>query len=248
MENEHNNHHDMPSPKKEGTLTTPQAIIVAGAMIMGAIFITRPHTTIQTAPTQQGQAGLSQPLSAQVGVSKDALNACIKNTDVDALARSISKSVNSTISEDKRGTPYTIVIGKNGVKAEIQGVVSYAALKKVVDDAAQGIADDPYTGTVNLSEENDHVQGVAGAPITIIEYSDFQCQYCRAFQPNLEQLMKDEAGQVTWIYRHFPIHQHSFEMIVASDCIAKIAGEDAFWKYADLLFNYQDQTFNSADL
>jgi len=224
--------------KKESktTMTTPQAIIIAGALIMVAIIITRPHVA-STPPAPK-------TLSEQVGVSKDDLNACITSTDLDARSKQIQASVDSAMSQlpaGQRGTPYTIVIGKNGVKTAIQGADTYDLTKKVIDDAAQGIVATPYTGNAALSEPTDHVQGNSNAPVTIIEYSDFECPYCKAFQPVLEKIMADEPGQVRWIYRSYPLHQHSFEELVAADCVAKLKSDDAFWKYGNLLFGLQDQ-------
>jgi protein-disulfide isomerase len=226
-----------PVPTKESAkMTTPQAIIVAGVLVMVGILLSRPHTaTTPTAP---------KTLSEQVGVSKDALNSCIKATNLDTRNTQIQKSVSDAMSAlpaTERGTPYTIVIGKGGVKTAIQGAETYDIAKKVIDDAAQGIVATPYTGNVALSEPTDHVQGNANAPVTIIEYSDFECPYCKAFQPVLEQIMAAEPGQVRWIYRSYPLHQDSFEELVAADCVAKIGGDTAFWKYGDLLFSLQDQ-------
>ena len=78
--------------------------------------------------------------------------------------------------------------------------------------------------------------GSASAPIVIIEYSDYECPYCKAFGPTLKRIVTESKGNVAWVYRHWPIHQGSFEKLVAAECVAKIKGNDAFWQYSDLLF------------
>ena len=75
----------------------------------------------------------NQTLSEQVGISKEALDACIKTIDATTLSKSIQTSVDNAMSgvpSNQRGTPYSVIIGKNGAKTEILGNDSYDALKK----------------------------------------------------------------------------------------------------------------------
>lgn len=86
----------------------------------------------------------------------------------------------------------------------------------------------------------DHVRGDKNAPVTIIEYSDFQCPFCARFHPVMQQVMTDYAGKVKWVYRHFPltsIHPEAVPAAIASEC----AGEQGkFWEYADKLVEKYD--------
>lgn len=89
----------------------------------------------------------------------------------------------------------------------------------------------------------DHVRGSASAPITVIEYSDFQCPYCGHFHPTLQQVMKDYNGKVKWVYRNLPlkqIHPEAEPAANAAECIAALGGNDAFWKAADAFFANQE--------
>jgi protein-disulfide isomerase len=226
-------HHTEKAEEKEpqGKISTPQAIIVAGVLVMVALLISQGKPVDPKSSTKT--------LSEQVGVSKDALTACIKDTDMDARNNVIQASVKEAMKglpDDQRGTPYTIIIGKNGVKTEVRGADSYENVKKQVDDAANGIVATQYTGNVALSEPTDHVKGASTATVTMIEYSDFECPFCKRFHPTLEKIVAESNGNVRWIYRHWPLHQHSFERLIAADCVAKLKGDDAFFKYADLLF------------
>ncbi len=231
-----------PEPKTpfKSQMSTPSAIIVAGFLIMLGILFSKGSFSSNNAP---------KTLSEEVGVSSAELNQCIKATDLDALNTSIQKSVSDAIPEADRGTPYSIVIGPNGFKTAIHGAETYDNTKLIVEAAMQGKfaksgsanLTEPYTGNVALSEPTDHVQGSADAKITIIEYSDFECPYCKMFNPELEKLMKAETPNVRWVYRHYPLHQHSFEELVAANCVGKLKGDDAFFKYGDLLFGLQDQ-------
>lgn len=81
----------------------------------------------------------------------------------------------------------------------------------------------------------DHIRGEKSAPITLIEYSDFQCPFCKKFHPTMKKILQEFKGKVRWVYRHFPLSFHKNARISAqaSEC----AGEQGkFWEYADRLF------------
>ncbi|MEI7688559.1 MAG: thioredoxin domain-containing protein [Candidatus Nomurabacteria bacterium] len=181
----------------------------------------------------------NKTLSEKVGVSKESLTACIKATDTNALNTKISTSVEAAMKalpSDQRGTPYIIVIGSNGVKSEIRGALPIDQVKKVIEEVKSGKVTSEYKGDVAVSETGDHVLGSSNATVKIIEYSDLECPYCKMFNSTMKQVVVDSNGSVSWTYRHWPIHQNSFEKLVAAECVAKLKGNDAFWKYVDLIF------------
>ncbi len=84
--------------------------------------------------------------------------------------------------------------------------------------------------------QSDKWQGNPKARIVVFEYSDLDCPYCIRFHPTMKQLVKDYPNDVLWIYRHFPLdelHPKARTEAIASECVAKIAGNDAFWKFLD---------------
>lgn len=96
---------------------------------------------------------------------------------------------------------------------------------------------------VEVEEINasDHVLGNPSAPIVVIEYSDLDCPYCRSFHATMKAIMSvyGESGQVAWVYRHFPIvelHPNAPRLAEASECVAEIGGNQAFWKFVDAVF------------
>lgn len=101
-------------------------------------------------------------------------------------------------------------------------------------------------GTVTPVSPQDHMRGDKNAPVTIIEYSDFQCPFCSRFHPTLVQIMKDYAGKVRWVYRHFPltsIHPYAEKAAEASECANE---QGKFWELADVFFSTQDTWAQSA--
>lgn len=87
--------------------------------------------------------------------------------------------------------------------------------------------------------DQDHIYGNPDAEISLIEYSDFECPYCKRFHPTAKEVVEAYDGKVNWIYRHFPLDFHdplATKQAEASECVAEIAGNDAFWIYTDLIF------------
>jgi len=90
--------------------------------------------------------------------------------------------------------------------------------------------------------EEDHIRGNPNAPIVIVEYSDYDCPFCKNFHESMNQIMDKYGteGKVAWVYRHFPLQQlHPNAPLIAhaSECVAELAGNDGFWAFSDLVFN-----------
>ncbi|RMD58813.1 DsbA family protein [Candidatus Parcubacteria bacterium] len=85
----------------------------------------------------------------------------------------------------------------------------------------------------------DHIRGPQNAPITLVEYSDIQCPFCKRFHNTLKELLKRYPNKIRWVYRHFPLdslHPYARKAAQASEC----AGEQGkFWEYLDYLFDNQ---------
>lgn len=93
-------------------------------------------------------------------------------------------------------------------------------------------------------DTTDHILGNPAAQVQIIEYSDFDCTYCKGFDDTLHQIIANEgaSGNVAWVYREFPlteIHPNAMKHAEAAECVAQTAGNDAFWKFKTLLFANQ---------
>lgn len=97
----------------------------------------------------------------------------------------------------------------------------------------------PTPGKIKPVSDNDHIRGDKNAKVTLVEYSDFQCPFCKQFHPTMQQVMKDYQGKVRWVYREFPleaIHPRARPAANAAECVSALGGNDKFWAYADKLF------------
>lgn len=98
------------------------------------------------------------------------------------------------------------------------------------------------TSVISISLDDDPVKGNLNAPITIVEFSDFQCPFCAKFHstalPQLEANYID-SGKVKFVYRDFPIqsiHPNAVPAALASECADE---QGMFWEYHDLVFENQ---------
>lgn len=87
--------------------------------------------------------------------------------------------------------------------------------------------------------EDDHVFGSRDADVFLVEYSDYRCGYCGLFHDTIQEILTRYDGKVAWVYRHTPYQPGGKEAAVASECIAELAGEDAFWSYTEKALSNQ---------
>lgn len=85
----------------------------------------------------------------------------------------------------------------------------------------------------------DHAIGSTDAPVTVVEYGDFECPNCKQAAPAVKLLLKHYASEVRFVFRHFPleeVHPHALSAAEAAECAG---GQNRFWQMHDLLFEHQ---------
>ncbi len=94
-------------------------------------------------------------------------------------------------------------------------------------------------GNIKAVSDSDHIRGNKNAQITLIEYSDLECPYCKSFHPTMQKILQEYDGKVRWIYRHFPLsfHVNAQKEAEASECVAELGGNDKFWEFIDKIFD-----------
>jgi Na+/H+ antiporter NhaA len=90
-----------------------------------------------------------------------------------------------------------------------------------------------------VDPERDHVRGPMEAPVTMVEYGDFECPYCGRAEPVVRELLGD-FGDVRYVWRHLPLSDVHPNAQLAAEASEAAARQDAFWEMHDLLLDHQD--------
>jgi protein-disulfide isomerase len=90
-----------------------------------------------------------------------------------------------------------------------------------------------------VDPERDHIRGPLEAPVTVLEYGDFECPYCGQAEPVLRELLR-EHGDVAYVWRHLPLNDVHPSAQQAAEAAEAAAEQGAFWEMHDLLLEHQD--------
>lgn len=121
---------------------------------------------------------------------------------------------------------YVSADGKHAIAGEILpfGAHPYAAARRELEEGINGPA-----------------RGPANAPVTVVEFGDFQCPHCKEAQPTLEKLANEDKN-VRMVFQNFPLPMHDWAMKAASyaDCVGRTS-DAAFWKFLDNVYAAQTE-------
>jgi protein-disulfide isomerase len=95
----------------------------------------------------------------------------------------------------------------------------------------------------------DHVKGPENAPVTLVEYGDYECPHCARAHPIVQQVQHHLGDAVRFVFRNFPLreaHPHAEHAAEAAESVAVHGGEAAFWDMHDLMFENQEALEDSA--
>ena len=99
---------------------------------------------------------------------------------------------------------------------------------------------------IDVEPERDHIRGPVDAPVTVVEYGDFECPYCGMAEPVVRELLRDFAD-VRYVWRNLPLNDVHGHAQLAAEAAEAAADQGAFWEMHDLLFAHQD-ALEPADL
>ncbi len=139
------------------------------------------------------------------------------------------------------GIPVAIVIGF----ALIAAAIFFSGDKTAAPAPTPAAGGEEAKAEVAPVTEADFIRGNPNAPIMVVEYSDYDCPFCKNFHETM-QLIMDEygvTGKVGWVYRQFPIaqlHPNAPRISEAAFCVGELGGDEAFWKFSDLVFGERD--------
>jgi protein-disulfide isomerase len=137
-----------------------------------------------------------------------------------------------------------------GIFYALLAIIAIGGVALLATVAQRPSGDDATRATITSTVPLDSLpaRGAAGAPVTIVEYADFQCPACGVFATTLEPgIVKDyiDTGKVRFVYHDFPLPQHA-NAVPAAEAARCAADQGAFWPYHDLLYAKQAEWENSS--
>jgi Na+/H+ antiporter NhaA/predicted DsbA family dithiol-disulfide isomerase len=111
--------------------------------------------------------------------------------------------------------------------------------KRIRLRALVGVAESVLDLAVPVDPQRDHVRGPLDAPVTLVEYGDFQCPYCGQAEQIVRELLAD-FGDLRYVWRHLPLSDvHPYAQL-AAEASEAAAAQDRFWDMYDTLLSHQD--------
>lgn len=223
------------SSKSLPVWATPVSVIIAGLLVGAGIFFKPVNNT--AAPKVQSQAEVKQDLIAiakDTGIKGITGATCFTAENKTAVQADIDSGTKIGVS----GTPFLVFefVEANNIRAiAVPGAIPRDTIEQIIKDKKlpTGFPETPL-GEYTFANEEDHkTSSLAGKTVRIVEYSDLDCPYCKRVHPELEAVVANNPD-VVWIYRHFPItklHPNASIKAEASECVAKIGGDTAFWEF-----------------
>lgn len=214
--------------KNNSTQQIAGAIIIAGVLVAGAILL-KGQTAI--APILGTSTGKS--ISKELGLNKTAFSKCRAGNEA---KKAVQADQDDGTRAGIKGTPYTVLITKDGKKFILNGAYPYENVKTIIDGILAGTAEDDIEVDMAPVTQNDFIRGNFNADIIAVEYSDPECPFCKKFHLTMQEVIKNYNGKIAWVYRHFPLdslHQKARAESEAIECAGILKGNEVFWKYLD---------------
>jgi protein-disulfide isomerase len=95
--------------------------------------------------------------------------------------------------------------------------------------------------SVPVSAEHDQIRGPVEAPVTLLEYGDYECPDCGAMYPVIKEILNRLVGRVRFVFRNFPLRSAHPYAQEAAEAAEAAAGQDRFWEMHDRLFEHQEE-------
>lgn len=107
-------------------------------------------------------------------------------------------------------------------------------------------ATDKSNDSVNIEiNANDHVRGSVNGKVTIVEFGDFQCPACGAYDPIVREAIEKNKNDVKFVFKNFPLTQIHRNALIASKAVESAGLQGKYWEMHDLLYDKQEEWSNS---
>lgn len=120
-----------------------------------------------------------------------------------------------------------------GLLALIIGLFGYYFISMATDTSSN-----PVNIEVNA---NDHVRGAVNGKVTLVEFGDFQCPACGAYDPIVRQVIEQNKNDVKFVFKHFPLTQIHRNALPASKATEAAGLQGKYWEMHDMLYDHQEE-------
>jgi protein-disulfide isomerase len=146
--------------------------------------------------------------------------------------------------------------GERSLETEAKGIRDYLERQQGTEAAQAFVAELRAAAQVETLLEqprvklagSGHVKGPAEAPVTVVEFSDYECPFCRRAEPIVEQMLKEYAGKVRFEFRHFPLESIHPQARAAAEAAICADEQGQFWAYHAQLFGGEGGGFAQPQL
>lgn len=143
----------------------------------------------------------------------------------------------------------TVLVEEKGTQQAQPSVLTFLTLADgkhlVANDEILPFGAHPFANyrEILMRDAKGPSRGPADAPLQLVEFSDFQCPHCKEAQPTVERLLKDypQAHFVSQVFPLRRVHSEAEKAAETGVCVAKLGGNDAFFKYTDAVYANQEK-------
>ena len=251
---------------RTGFPVTKGADVNAGTLPPATVLATVAGKTITAAMIEERLRPLVYKLRVRTYlVEKDALDQAIYNllllaeanrrnvAPEDLVRTEISEKthqpteaeVSKFYTENKSNIPSTLDVVRNQIVSYLQDQEQQKLESALADKLRKQanirmLISEPPVLVQTISVDDDPARGEATAPVTIVEFTDYQCPSCAAMQPVLDEVLKSYGNKVRFVVRDFPLLAHANARKAAEAANAANA-QGKFWEYTLLLFKHQKE-------
>jgi Na+/H+ antiporter NhaA len=104
-----------------------------------------------------------------------------------------------------------------------------------------GTADELLDLSDDVDPDRDHIRGPDDAPVTLVEYGDYQCPYCGQAEVVIRELLVSFGDELRYVWRHLPLNDVHPDTQMAAEAAEAAAAQGAFWEMHDMLLDHQDE-------
>ncbi|MCC6799017.1 MAG: thioredoxin domain-containing protein [Anaerolineae bacterium] len=223
-------------PRNGGGSQTLTLILTAAVFLLAGLLLA---TLLSGGDEAMTRADIDALVDRSVGTQVAALG--LMPGDPDEARASLQEMVNSAVATQVSGSAPVAPSGGDNeslTRADIAALVDQSVGTQVAALVPTNTPIPPTPTPVPIADtaDDDAFRGPQDAPVTIVEFSDFQCGYCgRFYEQTLPQILEKYPDQVRFVYRDFPIFgDDSVRAAMAAECAAD---QDMFWEMHNRIFD-----------